>query len=136
MFGQLLRVIESRGTDTYDEEVAKLPEGFQHSYHELLKWHAQFVVTWFGCRRGREGIAELPKDAYRKKSSDVTGMSYYQKFVSESSKNHQADKEDDAGGVIPFFESADCDWNPGMMSLKQLLACYLRHSRQVYKSSI
>jgi hypothetical protein len=56
LFGQVLAVAEARGTDGYDDAVAKLPEEYRDRYHELFQFAAMFVLIMFDVRRSQEGF--------------------------------------------------------------------------------
>jgi hypothetical protein len=92
LFGSLLAVWDARGTDDYEDAVAKLPAEFRDSYHDLWQMAVMYIVIMFDVRRGREGVSEIRKDAYEKQTNSVTGLHFFQKVVGELSKNHQNDQ--------------------------------------------
>ena len=114
LFGTLRKVYESRGTPAYEAELDKLPPAYRNTWHELLRLHAQFAVHIFEARRAREGVAELKKSSYKKKT-DPMGLEYYQNCVGELTKNHRQDKEDRRKGLIPFVNHEN-GWNPGILT--------------------
>ena len=69
-------------------------------------------------RRAREGIAELKKSSYKKKT-DPKGLEYFQNCVGEKTKNHRQDKEDRSKGLIPFVND-EHGWNPGILKYAEL----------------
>jgi hypothetical protein len=92
LFGCLLDVWETRGTDRYEDAVAKLPAEFRDSFHDLWQMAVMYIIIMFDVRRGREGVSEIRKNAYEKQTNSVTGLHFYQKVLGESSKNHQDDQ--------------------------------------------
>jgi hypothetical protein len=113
LFGKLLSVWDARGTDGYDAAVAKLPEQFRNTYHDLWQMAVMYVVIMFDVRRGREGLCNIRKEAYEKQYDTIADLSYFQKVMGESSKNHSADPEDlEKSGIVPFYVD-DHGFNPG-----------------------
>ena len=88
---------------------------FRYRYHELLVLGAQFIAHLFDFRRGVEGIAYLPGDAWELmelNDGDVK-IKAFVKVVSEASKNHQKDSEDPSDfGIIPNMEMPGGTFNP------------------------
>lgn len=117
LFGKVLKVLECRGTDAYDDALEQLPDNYQDTYHELLQMSVIFSIMSFDIRRGREGLCKMTKDTYVKKFNDNLNMHYYLKTRGELSKNHQADSEDlQNAGIIPFFEDGETHgYNPGRL---------------------
>ncbi len=75
LFSNLLKVIKARGTDAYDDELAKLPSQCQNNYHELLQMAAMF-------RRGQEGLVNMRRDTYVKKTQSSTATPMRRHVVS------------------------------------------------------
>ena len=44
LFGNLIKVIEARDTDAYDEALERIPADYRDKYHELLLIAALFTV--------------------------------------------------------------------------------------------
>ena len=88
---------------------------FRYRYHELLVLGAQFITHLFDFRKGVEGIAYLPGDAWELmelNDGDVK-IKAFVKVVSEASKNHQKDSEDPSDfGIIPNMEMPGGTFNP------------------------
>ena len=103
----------TRGTPAFEENIAKLPAGYQKKFHCLLQASAQFLITLLDIRRGREGLAELTKDHYEKRYSRKFDLYYFCKTKGEASKNHQRDDGNiGTSGTIPFQDNKfGC--NPG-----------------------
>ena len=47
LLGNLLHVLESIGTETYLENLAKLPEGCRNNYHAVLMQSIVYIVIMF-----------------------------------------------------------------------------------------
>ena len=56
--GSLSKTLPKDGTEEYREMLAKLPLHVQHHPNLLLQYGAQFELTRFNLRRGRENIQE------------------------------------------------------------------------------
>ena len=68
LLGNLIATMEFRkdGDEiAYKESLKNLPSEFRNSYHILLLWGAQYIITTFDLRRGREGIQELTKGHFK-----------------------------------------------------------------------
>ena len=97
---------------------------FRYRYHELLVLGAQFITHLFDFRRGVEGIAYLPGDAWELmelNDGDVK-IKAFVKVMSEASNNHQNDSENPENpgnpenpedfGIIPNLEMPGSKFNP------------------------
>ena len=56
--GSLSKTLPKDGTEEIEEMLAKLPLHFQHNPNKLLQYGAEFELTRFNMRRGRENIQE------------------------------------------------------------------------------
>ena len=89
----------------YKELIKDLPMGYEKSYHRLIQYGAIMIICLHTGRRGREGIDELTKSHFMKKTTEEDGV-HYAKIKGELSKNHSKDDQNlDEGGVIPFAEN-------------------------------
>ncbi len=59
MLGNVLKVLEARGTDSYELELRLLLGEYKNRYHELLQLGVMFSVLMFDDCRGQEDLAEL-----------------------------------------------------------------------------
>ena len=88
---------------------------FRYRYHELLVLGAQFITHLFDFRKGVEGIAYLPGDAWELmelNDGDVK-IKAFVKVMSEASNNHQNDSENPEDfGIIPNLEMPGGKFNP------------------------
>ena len=94
---------------------------FRYRYHELLVLGAQFITHLFDFRKGVEGIAYLPGDAWELmelNDGDVK-IKAFVKVVSEASQNPQNDSENPGNpetpedfGIIPSVEMPGSKFNP------------------------
>ena len=100
---------------------------FRYRYHELLVLGAQFITHLFDFRKGVEGIAYLPGDAWELtelNDGDVR-IKAFVKVMSEASKNPQNDSENPESpenpenlgnpedfGIIPNVEMPGSKFNP------------------------
>ena len=80
---------------------------FRNHYHDLLSLGEQFIIHLFDFRRGREGVAMLPKSGWKVKEVEEKGKTFraYVKDISEETKTCKDDVEDlDDFGIIPDFD--------------------------------
>ena len=113
LFGHLLRVLNARGCDEYEEMLQNLPESCRENYNDLLHKAVLYIVVLFDCRRGQEGLAAMNKDFFSKEWDENTQKFRYEKAKGEASKNHQADSEDLSNTGIILFETDEFGYNPG-----------------------
>ena len=53
--------LEARGTERYQEKLAKIPVEWQFKLNRILQDGVQFILTLFEVRRGKEGLEFLKK---------------------------------------------------------------------------
>ena len=53
--------LEARGTERYQEKLAKIPVEWQFKLNRILQDGVQFILTLFEARRGKEGLEFLKK---------------------------------------------------------------------------
>ena len=95
---------------------------YKKDHHRLLQWSAQFIISLFDIRRGREGISELKVKHHTKKHDQDLKMDYYVKALGEESKNHHHDSENLLNaGIIPCVVNS-YGTNPGLV-----LDLYISH---------
>lgn len=116
-----VRVIKARGTADYDEMLVNIPDDFKNQLNRLLQYGAQFELTRFGCRRGRENIADFKKVDIQMQEDPVYDFKYYRVVKAEGDKNHRKTPTSvKDGGVIPFLAMDEEGYNPG-----ELMELYL-----------
>jgi hypothetical protein len=117
-----VRAIKARGTEEYGELLAKLPLHVQNNTNKLLQYGAQFKLTRFNVRRGRENIHEFKKTGLELQEDEIYNFRYYRVVKAEGDKNHKKTPTNVAqGGVIPYMKMDEQGYNPG-----ELLELYLR----------
>ena len=57
----LMKHRRDQNLSAYMSALNKIPPDYRQKYHILLVWGAQYTVTCFDLRRGREGIEFLTK---------------------------------------------------------------------------
>ena len=97
MLGNLLAVLETRGTEMYDRNLLRLPSSCHHSYHDLLKLAAMYVVVMCDVKRGQQSFAAMRKTMFRKKYDPSTERQWFERVTGG---NGNVDVE--FCGMIPF----------------------------------
>ena len=107
----LTDLIESRGTDNYDQMVLQLPHHQRTSYHHLLQCGVVFFLYFFmvGTRR-IEAVTKLKTHQFEKRYHEDLDLHYYCFVGDEKDKKGYFSKQ--PSGIIPFQENKfGC--NPG-----------------------
>ena len=80
LLGHLQKVMRHRKNGdpvSYEAALKDLPHEYKHKYHELIVLGAQYTITKFDVRRGREGIELLTKNHYE--IVEENGFRFYRK---------------------------------------------------------
>ena len=108
LLGNLLSVLETRGTDLYDRNLLKLPTSCHHTYHDLLRMAVMYVVVLCDVHRGQESLAAMRKNMYFKRYDPATEKQWFER----SGGGGNFDIE--FCGVIPFHSDSH-GFNPGKL---------------------
>ena len=63
-YQKIMEVRKMKNYAAYHKALDELSPDVRDSYHKYLTYGAQFIITLFDCRRGREGLREINKDHY------------------------------------------------------------------------
>ena len=63
LLGQLARVLDARGCDNYEEELAKLPEECRNNYNDLLEKGVMYIIP--PLFEDQKGIPEGPQNGQK-----------------------------------------------------------------------
>ena len=117
-----VQAIKGRGTDEYEELLQKIPLHLHSQLNKLLQYGAQYELTRFNVRRGRENICEFKKKDIERQLDEIYNFHYYRVIKAEGDKNHKKTPTNVAhGGVIPFLKMDEQGYNPG-----ELMELYLK----------
>ena len=75
----LLEARKDKNEVAYEEALKKIPHEFRNKYHELARINVQFLVGLFDCRRGVEGIQDLRKEHFEKRTRG--DFMFFQKVI-------------------------------------------------------
>ena len=64
---------------SYQEAVNLLPHEYRNTYHILLVLGAQYIITTYDLRRGREGIEHLTKKHFQ--IAEENGFRFFKKVT-------------------------------------------------------
>ena len=108
LLGNLMSVLETRGTDSYDKNLLKLPASCHHNYHLLLRMAAMYIVIMCDVHRGQFSLSATRKNMYRKMHDSATEREWFER--TEGGDNVKLE----FCGIIPFH-SDQYGFNPGRL---------------------
>ena len=103
---------KNKDREAYEQAKNHLPVSYHENYHMLMQCGAQFILTLYNCRRGRQGISFMTRNHFAKKYVD--GQYFYVKVQGEKTKNHGSDSEDVGSGGIILFQEDQFGFSPGL----------------------
>ena len=86
----------------------ELPSCHHHTYHDLLRMAAVYIVVLCDVHRGGQSLAATRKDMYKKKCDPATGRQWFERT------NRGGNFEIEFCGVIPFHSDKH-GFNPGKL---------------------
>ena len=108
-FGDLTKFLETKDL----KHLCSLPQDYKDHPVKLLQYSVIFSIIILDVRRGREGLADLPKDCYTLCREE--SFQFFKKSRGEGSKNHQSDSENlGNNGIIAFCQGSH-GFNPGLL---------------------